>query len=162
MWLTVRMPAKVHHIRLSAEDRAALEQVSGSNRRSEREKKRARMLLLCDSNTAFSEGGSRSDAQVALALKCSPNTVYQLRRRAPHENIVPIVKRAVQTRRPARKLDGAGEAHLVALTCSAPPQGFSRWTLKLLRARLIELEVVETIGLETVRTTLKKTRSSRG
>jgi hypothetical protein len=62
----------------------------------------------------------------------------------------------------ARKLDGAGEAHLVALTCSAPPQGFARWTLKLLRERLIEMEVVDSIAPETIRQTLKKTRSSRG
>ena len=161
MQLTAGMPAKVHHIRLSAEERVALEKISASNRKSEREKKRARMLLLSDSNTTFDEGGSRSDAQVALALKCNPNTVYQLRRRAPQDNVVPLVKRAEQARRPARKLDGEQEAHLVALTCSAPPEGFARWTLKLLRARLIEREVVVSIGLETLRTTLKKTRSSR-
>ena len=156
------MPAKVHHIRLKTEERASLQQISASNRRSEREKKRARILLLCDSNTSFEEGGSRSDAQVALALKCSPNTVYQLRRRAPEQDTARVVVREVQTRRKARVLDGAGEAHLVALTCSAPPEGFARWTLKLLSARLIEMQVVESIGPETVRRTLKKTHLSLG
>ncbi len=156
------MPAKVHHIHLSAEERASLEQVSRSNRRSEREKKRARILLLCDSNLCFDQGGSRSDAPMAKALKCSPNTVYQLRRRTPKQDAGHVVVRAVQKRRPARKLDGAQEAHLVAVACSAPPEGFSRWSLRLLRERLIELDVVEHIGLETIRQTLKKTRSSRG
>jgi transposase len=156
------MPAKAHHIRLSPEERAALEKVSHSNRRSEREKKRARILLLCDANTRSEEGGSSSDAQVAAQLKCSPNTVYQLRRRAQERGAVEVVTRQEQLQRKARKLDGAQEAHLVAVACSTPPEGAATWSLRLLRERLLELEVVEHIGLETIRTTLKKTRSSRG
>jgi len=156
------MPAKVHHILLGAEERAALEKVSASNRRSEREKKRARILLLCDANTSSEAGGSHSDAQAAARLKCSPNTVYQLRRRALERGALAVVERAEQVRRKARKLDGHQEAHLVAVACSTPPDGASTWTLRLLRDRLLELEVVEHIGLETIRQTLKKTRSSRG
>ncbi len=57
----------------------------------------------------------------------------------------------------ARKLDGAGEAHLVALACSAPPQGRARWTLRLLADRMVTLEYVDTISHETVRQVLKKT-----
>ena len=57
---------------------------------------------------------------------------------------------------------GKQEAQLIAVTCSTPPEGRSRWSLVLLRERLIEIGVVEQIGLETIRTTLKKTRSSRG
>jgi transposase len=72
------------------------------------------------------------------------------------------VTRQQQRHRKARKLDGTQEAHLVAVACSTPPEGASTWTLRLLRERLLELEVVEHIGLETIRTTLKKTRSSRG
>ncbi len=161
------MPTKVHHILLSAEERAALEKVSASNRRSEREKKRARILLLCDAGTRRERGGSRSDAEVATQLKCSPNTVYQLRRRAIERGALAVVERAEQVRRKARKLDGHQEAHLVAVVCSTPPDGAATWTLRLLRERLlrerlIELDVVEHIGLETIRQTLKKTRSSRG
>ncbi len=62
-----------------------------------------------------------------------------------------------QEKRKARALDGEQEAHLVALTCSALPDGEARWSLRLLRERLIEMEIVEHIGLETIRTTLKKT-----
>jgi len=156
------MPTKVHHIRLSADERASLEQLSASNHKSEREKTRARILLLCDSNTSYEQGGSRSDAQVARQLRCSPNTVYQLRRRTPQQQAPAVVARAVQKNRATRKLDGNGEAHLVALTCSAPPAGHARWTLRLLRERLIEMEVVEAIAQETIRQTLKKTNSSRG
>ena len=76
------------------------------------------------------------------------------------------VRNALQRRRPTgrtfRKLDGAQEAHLIAVACSAPPAGRARWTLKLLAERLVELEVVDAISPECVRTTLKKTTSSPG
>jgi hypothetical protein len=75
---------------------------------------------------------------------------------------VESIRRGVQPKRKARKLDGRQEAQLVALTCSAPPAGHSRWSLVLLREKMIEMQMVEQIGLETLRTTLKKTRSSRG
>ena len=61
-----------------------------------------------------------------------------------------------------RKLDGKAEAQLIALSCGAAPEGRARWTLRLLAARLVELEIVDTICHEAVRQTLKKTNSSRG
>lgn len=61
-----------------------------------------------------------------------------------------------------RKLDGKGEAQLIAMSCGAAPEGRARWTLRLLAARLVELEIVDTICHETVRQTLKKTKSNRG
>jgi len=61
-----------------------------------------------------------------------------------------------------RKLDGRGEARLIALACSAPPEGRQEWTMKLLADKLVELQVVDAICDETVRRVLKKTRSSRG
>jgi len=151
------MPAKKYVVRLSVEERVALGKVSVSNRRSVREKSRARILLLCDSGVSREDGGSQSDHAIALRLKVSALTVSNVRQRASERGALDSVVRAAQTKRKARALDGAGEAHLVALTCSAPPEGFARWTLRLLRARLIEMEVVESIGQETIRQTLKKT-----
>lgn len=58
--------------------------------------------------------------------------------------------------------DGAVEAHLIALRCSHPPAGYARWTVRLLAEKMIELNYVETIGRETVRKMLKKTRSNPG
>ncbi len=69
---------------------------------------------------------------------------------------------AEQTRRKACKLDGRAEAHLVALTCSAPPDERKRWSLHLLGRQLVAAEVVDSISHETVRQTLKKISSSRG
>jgi len=85
-----------------------------------------------------------------------------LRRRACERGVLEVIPHQAQSKRKARKLNGRQEAQLVAVTCSAPPPGAARWSLSLLRERLIEMEIVEHIGLETIRTTLKKTRSSRG
>jgi hypothetical protein len=72
------------------------------------------------------------------------------------------VYRKAPEREYRRRLDGEQEAHLVALACSAPPEGRKRWTLRLLAQRLVALEVVESVSYETVRQALKQTASSRG
>ena len=72
------------------------------------------------------------------------------------------VDRKAPEREYRRKLDGEQEAHLVALACSAPPEGRKRWTLRLLAERLVQLEVVEDLSHETVRQVLQQTASSRG
>ena len=61
-----------------------------------------------------------------------------------------------------RRLDGEGEAHLIALACGEPPDGHERWSLRLLKDRIIRLEIVENISHETIRQTLKKTSSRPG
>jgi hypothetical protein len=170
------MPAKKYIIRLSAEERAELERVSRSHRRSEREKKRARILLLCDTGVSreeggsyldeggsyLDEGGSYLDEAITTFLGCGRLTVARVRQRAIERGALASLTRQEQLNRKERVLEGAGEAALVALTCSALPQGEARWSLRLLREKLIEMEVVENIGTETIRQTLKKTRSSRG
>lgn len=156
------MPAKTHIICLSPEERAGLEKVSRSNRRSTLEKMRARILLLADTSLSREAGACRTDAEIVARLGCGMITVYKLRKRALERGALASVTRQEQGHRKARKLDGAQEAHLIAVVCSTPPEGAARWSLRLVRERLVELEVVEHIGLETIRTTLKKMNSSRG
>jgi transposase len=151
------MPAKKYIIALTLAERDALEQVTRSHRRSLREKRRARILLLSDSQHPHDQGGSCIDEEIAARLGCSMLTVYKVRKRAVERGVVPSIEHKEQEKRKARALDGGQEAHLVALTCSTTPDGEARWSLRLLRERLIEMEIVEQIGLETIRTTLKKT-----
>ena len=153
------MPAKKYLVALTQEERQQLQKVAQSNRRSVREKTRARILLLADTH---GKDGSLKDAQIAGQLRCTSLTVSTVRQRASERGALPSVKHKEQERRKARALDGEQEAHLVALTCSGAPQGRKRWTLQLLKDRLIQMEVVENIGMETIRRTLKKTNSSRG
>lgn len=156
------MPAKKYIICLCPEERKEVEHVSRSNRRSIREKMRARILLLCDTSLSREEGASRIDEEIVAQLGCGMPTVFKVRKRAVERGAVASLVRQEQHNRKARALDGAGEAHLVALTCSAVPLGEARWSLRLLREKLIEMEVVENIGQETIRRTLKKTHSSPG
>jgi hypothetical protein len=78
------------------------------------------------------------------------------------EGLAAALFRKKPTGRQYRKLDGAQEAHLIALACGAPPEGRAAWTLRLLADRLVELDVVDSISPECVRMTLKKTNLSRG
>jgi transposase len=110
---------------------------------------RAHILLLAD------EG--EGDEGIAEALQTSPSTVQRIRQRFVEESFEATLH---ERRRPGKQwlLKGRQEALVVALACSDPPTGRTRWTMELLADRLVELQIVETISAETVRRTLKKTR----
>ena len=119
---------------------------------------RARILLKSDQGE---DGPGWRDARICEALDVSRATVERVRTRYVGAG----VDAALARRRPPPrlwKLDGAGEAHLIATACSAPPSGHQRWTLRLLAGKLVELEQVDPISHETVRHLLKKTNSSPG
>jgi transposase len=150
---------KKYRVRLTAEERAQLEQVIRAGRSAAATQARARILLKADG----AEGGSAwPDAAIAEALEVSVATVERTRKRFAAQGPAAAIRRKPTTRPPQRKLDGAQEAQLIALACSAPPPGAERWTLALLADKLVELRVVESIARDTVRVALKKTSSSRG
>jgi hypothetical protein len=103
----------------------------------------------------------RSDAEIADAVGCCAESVARLRRRCAREGVAAAIRDRTRPGAVAR-LDGKGEAVLVALACSDPPAGRVTWTMQLLAERLVTLGVVDAISDETVRRTLKKTTSSRG
>jgi Homeodomain-like domain len=119
----------------------------------------ARILLKANQGEA---GPSWTDAAIGAALEVNPATVARVRMRYVAAGLEAAVYRKPPARSYRRRLDGEQEARLVALTCSAPPQGHKRWTLRLLADRLVELQVVESVSYETVRQALKQTGSSRG
>jgi transposase len=140
-------------VRLSADQRAQLEQMIAAGRHAAAALVHARVLLKADP----SDGGPGwGDVAIADALECSAGTVARVRKRFAQSGLDAAVHRKKPTGRQYRKLDGQQEAKLVALACSAPPEGKGRWTLKMLADRLVELEVVDAVSDETVRRTLKK------
>jgi hypothetical protein len=155
------MPAK-YDVRLSDDQRDHLDALIRTGRSHARALQHARALLLTDA----SDGGPAwTDEKAADALGCSPQTVARTRRRFVTEGLEAALR--VIADRPGRppKIDGAAEAHLVALACSEPPEGRARWTVRLLTDRYVALGVDEgwldePVSRETVRQTLKKTRSS--
>ncbi len=89
-------------------------------------------------------------------------TVERVRKQFVANGLDAAITRKPTTRPSQRKLDGAQEAQLIAIACSPPPKGRARWSVRLLAKRLVELEVVDSIGREAVREVLKKTNLSRG
>lgn len=153
------MPSKIYRLRLEDEEREDLKSLANVGRAPARKQMHARILLLCDEGR---EGGGRTDAQIADALDIGIATVARVRRRCVEEGVEAALNRKPQRNRRPRLLDGEAEARLVATACGEPPAGCAKWTLRLLADRLVELEVVESVSVETVRRTLKKTISSRG
>jgi transposase len=148
-----------YRVNLTQEERAELEGLLGKGKAAARKLAHARVLLQADA----SEGGPGwTDAAIAGALDVHPGTVARVRREYVTAGLDGTLERKTPDRLDPRRLDGAQEAHLVALACSAPPAGRERWTLRLLATELVRLEVVETVSYETVRRTLKQTGSSRG
>jgi transposase len=146
-------------VRLSGEERKELEDLVARGRVAKATRQRAMILLWADAG----EGSpAKSDEQVADLVLVGLSTVHRTRQRLVEEGLEATLYRKPATNRQYRKLDGAQEARLVALACSDPPKGRVCWTMQLLADKLVELKIVDSIGEETVRTTLKKTLLSRG
>ena len=144
---------KSYVVRLSAEEREQLEGLVNRGREAAYRRRRAQVLLLADQGE---HGASLIDREVAERVGCSRRTVEQIRERCVCEGLEVALERKKRSRERSRVLDGKGEARLLSLACSEPPMGCSRWTLRMLGDRLVELEVVESISPETVRQVLKK------
>jgi len=151
---------KKYIVRLSAEERAALSKLISSGRGPARIFTRARILSKADQGK---EGPGWSDEQISEALDVTVQTVERIRRQLLEEGFDAVLSRHEYTQKVSRKkIDRDVEAHLIALSCSKPPQGRARWTLRLLADKVIELGYVESISHEAIRQTLKKTKLNRG
>ena len=111
-------------------------------------------------------GENWTDVRIAEAYNCQFNTVFSVRKRFVEEGFERALGRKNRNNY-ERKLDGEQEAQLIALACSKPPEGYSRWTMVLLADRMVALEILDNVSASTVQRTLKKTnlslgRSSRG
>lgn len=153
------MPTKKNFVTLSSEQHEQAEIVARSYKHSERERKRARILLLC--NTSRPEARV-PDKVVAEKVGVCSLTVEQTRRRFAEGGLETAVYHKPQQKRKARVLDGQAEAFLIATVCSAPPEGRSRWTLHLLADKVIEAGYTDSVSHETVRQTLKKMNLNPG
>ena len=154
------MPGKIRYtVRLTDSERQSLIDVATTGKRAAATITHARILLKADVGPA---GEAWNDDQIADAFATSLSTVHRVRQAFVEEGLEAALQRKKPTGRQYRKLDGDQEAHLIAVACSAAPEGQARWTLRLLADKLVELQVVESISPECVRSTLKKTISSRG
>jgi transposase len=150
---------KKYIVTLTDEERRTLQEMLSRGKAAARKLMHARILLKADAPPG---GPGWNDEAIAEALEVGRATVERVRKEFVEEGLAVALERRRPRRVYVRKLDGDGEAHLVALACQKPPEGRSRWTLQLLADRMVQLEYVAEISYQTVRRTLKKTRSSLG
>ena len=150
---------KKYVVTLTDEERQRLRGLISSGKGSARKLMHARILLKAERR-----GGKPGwkDATIANGLDVGMATVGRVRQQFVEEGLDAALVARPSRRQYHHKLGGKEEAQLIALTCSEPPQGRARWTLRLLAERMVALEYVDTVSYETVRVVLKKTNSSRG
>jgi transposase len=150
---------KKYIVTLTEEERRILHAMLSRGKAAARKLMHARILLKADA----SDGGPAwNDEAIAQGLEVGRATVERVRKEFVEDGLDAALERRKPRRQYQRKLDGDGEAHLIALACGQAPEGRSRWTLRLLADRMVQLELVDHLSYETVRDVLKKTNLSLG
>ena len=148
---------KKYIVELTTEERSQLDALSKSPKVSAQCRRRANLLLAVDQG---SDGPSMKDAEVAKAFRCRAQTVERIRKACIEEGLEACLQHGNCGAPRVKTFDGEAEAHLVALGCSKPPEGRTRWTLQMLSDRVVELNIVKSCSASTVYQTLKKTSLS--
>lgn len=146
-------------VRLTEAEREELGAVVNRGKVAAAKRRRAQVLLKADAGAA---GSGRTDQEICEALDVSVHLVHDARQAYVEHGLTAALEWKPKSRHRARKLDGEQEARLIAVACGPAPEGRARWTLRLLADRLVELEIVDSIGKDAVRSVLKKTSSSPG
>jgi transposase len=155
-----RVPSvKRYVVRLSAAERERLDAMIRKGKSPAQRLLKARILLKAD---VSEDGEGWSDSRIIEALETSVSMVYRVRKQLVEEGLDAVLSRkASAAPAVARIFDGEKEARLIALACSRPPEGYARWSLRLLESKVVELGIVEAASDSTIQRVLKKTRSSR-
>lgn len=143
---------KKYVVRLSVQERQACAEVIDKLKGTSQKVRRAQILLKADA-----DGPAWTDQQIAEAFRCRTQTVENIRKKCVTEGFEAALEHKKPQRPPQNLLDGEQEAQIIATRLGSPPKGYSKWTLRLLARKVVELEIVESISHETVRKTLKKT-----
>jgi transposase len=150
----------VHYkVTLTEQERAELKAVLSKGKHSSQQYRNACILLNSDQGKC---GNKISNGQIAQVLQINSKTVERLKQQFVEEGFESCMERKAYPDVKNIKTDGDFEAHLIAISCSAAPKGYARWSLRMLADKMVELEYVESISHERVRQVLKKTKLSRG
>lgn len=149
------MPAKRYRVFLNGKKRSNLKRLVNTGTEKARKITRARILLLAESPRGISRGMGKTDKEIMEALGVSARTVAATRQRFVEEGIEGALNEKPRPGRPP-KLTGRDEAVLAAIACSEPPEGYGRWTIRLITDKLVDMSAIESISGEAVRKHLKK------
>mgnify|MGYP002725739246 CR=1 FL=1 len=147
-------------VTLTEEERNFLTELTSKGKHRSQKILNALTLLACDEGE-YQRRRSKN-TEIARVLNTSMRKIDRVKKRFVVDGLDVALNGKKGSRVYAKKADGDFEAHLIALSCSDPPEGFSRWTLRLLAEKVIELDYIETISHETVRRVLKKTSLNLG
>jgi transposase len=153
------MPKKIYRVKLTNEERLELKEIISKGKAAAHKQTHARILLLSDE---ASSNGNKKDKEIVNVLDTSLRSVERVRKRFVEEGLDSAINPKPQKRYRSKKLDGVGEAFLVATACSKAPEGQADWTLRLFAEQLIECNIIDSISHETIRQTLKKTNLNLG
>jgi hypothetical protein len=154
------MPTVKYRIRLSEDERAMLEEITTKGRHSSQKVLNALILLNCDEGPHQTQ--RLTNEQISSVLRISMKKIDRIKHRCVDHGVEGALEKQKPQREYERKADGDVEAHLIALSCSEPPEGYARWSFRLLADKMVELQYIESISYETVRRVLKKTNCSPG
>jgi transposase len=148
---------KKYVVELTQDERQHLYKLISAGSASARMLNRARILLKADQGKHADEGEPLLDREIAPMLETSTATVQRVRERFCSQGLDAALERSAPDRLYERSFDGRAEARLIALACSEAPEGRTRWSMRLLADKAVEMGIVESVSHETVRKTLKKT-----
>jgi transposase len=148
-----------YKVTLTQEEKSLLLSITKGGTHTSKKVMHALILLNCDEGE-YADKVNNED--VAKVLKIGTRTIDRVKKKFVEEGFEAAMENSPTTRIYERKVDGDMEAHLVALACSKAPEGFSKWSLRLLADKMVELEYIDDISYETVRRVLKKTNCSPG
>ena len=147
-------------VTLTEEERNLLTGLTSKGKHRSQKVLNALILLACDEGE-YQRNRSKNE-EIARVLNTSMRKIDRVKKRFVLDGLDVALHGRKGSRVYVKKADGDFEAHLVALSCSKPPEGFARWTLRLLADKVVELDYIDSISYETVRRVLKKTNSSLG
>jgi len=145
---------KRYKVTLEKEEREELEAIVKKGSHKSQKVINALILLNCDEGLYQSRSMKNED--IAAVLRISMRKIDRVKRRFVEEGVEATLRKRRGKRIYERKVDGDVEAHLIALSCTKPPEGFERWSLRLLADLVVKLQYVDSISYETVRRVLKK------
>ena len=147
-------------VTLTEDERKSLTELTSKGKHRSQKILNALTLLACDEGE-YQQKRSKNE-EIARVLNTSMRKIDRVKKRFVVDGLDVALNGKKGSRIYKKKADGDFEAHLVALSCSDPPEGFSRWSLRLLAEKAVELDYIENISHETVRRVLKKTSLNRG
>ena len=154
------MPNKIHRIKLASDERSILQDIRDRGSHKSSKFKRALALLLADEGK---EGPAMKDSEISKNINVSIPTLQRLRKRCCEVGPIGALEAKPRETPPRQiKITGEVEAHITQIACSDPPQGHVRWTLSLIAKKLVEIEVVESIGQSSISMVLKKANLNLG